>query len=404
MFCKSISIFKQLNNLRMKSFPINQSLFTKSVAIVFIAAAAVSGCQKNPNGLTKDGLSADAASLKHVKSKKNFTQVNLVASSAQYTPGRIDPLLLNAWGLSWSTTGVAWVAAQAGHVSTVYSSEGLQVRPAVNIPSPGGPTGGNPTGTVFNGGTGFVLPAPNNQPARFLFVGVDGVLSGWNGAAANNAVLIKNNVATSAYTGLAIAASNGATYLYAADFRAGKIAVFDNAFNTVAMSFTDPNLPAGYSPFNVQNVGDKLYVMFAKVGPDGRDEAGMGNGYVSIFNTDGSFVKRFVSGGQLNAPWGIAQAPAGFFEDDGDELETSEHTVLLVGNFGNGHINAYRNDSKFIGELALHKAPLVIDGLWALSFPPLTATTIDPNRLYFTAGPDEESHGIFGYIQKKQDD
>jgi uncharacterized protein (TIGR03118 family) len=403
MFCKGISIFKQLNNLRMKRFSINQSLFVKSVAVIFIAAAVASSCQKNSNNLKKqDGLSE--SSSKHVKSKKNFTQINLVASSAEYSPGRIDPLLLNAWGLSWSTTGVAWVAAQAGHVSTVYSSEGLQVRPAVNIPSPGGSTGGNPTGTVFNGGTGFVLPAPNSQPARFLFVGVDGVLSGWNGAAGNNAVLIKNNVATSAYTGLAIAASNGATYLYAADFRAGKIAVFDNAFNSVSMSFTDPGLPAGYSPFNIQNVGDKLYVMYAKVGSNGRDEAGMGNGYVSIFNNDGSFLKRFVSGGRLNAPWGIAQAPAGFFEDDDDELETSEHTVLLVGNFGNGHINAYRNDGKFMGELALHKAPLVIDGLWALSFPPVTATTIDPNRLYFTAGPDEESQGIFGYIQKKMDD
>jgi uncharacterized protein (TIGR03118 family) len=404
MYCKSISIFKQLNNLRMKSFQFNPSLFAKSIAIILVAAAIVSGCQKNPANSKQDRLSADAAALKKVKSKKNFTQVNLVASSAEYSPGRIDPLLLNAWGLSWSTTGVAWVAAQAGHVSTVYSSEGLQVRPAVNIPSPGGPTGGNPTGTVFNGGAGFILPAPNSQPARFLFVGVDGVLSGWNGAAGNNAVLIKNNAATAAYTGLAIATSNGATYLYAADFGAGKIAVFDHAFNTVAMSFTDPNLPAGYSPFNIQNVGDKLYVMYAKVGSNGRDEAGMGNGYVSIFNNDGSFVKRFVSGGQLNAPWGIAQAPTGFFEDDGDELETSDHTVLLVGNFGNGHINAYRNDGKFMGELALHKAPLVIKGLWALSFPPATATTIDPNRLYFTAGPDEESQGIFGYIQKKIDD
>lgn len=388
----------------MKSIQFNRSLFIRSVAIICIASVIGTGCQKNPGNLIKqDELSADAKSATNVKSKKNFVQTNLVSSSAEYNPQRIDPLLLNAWGLSWSPTGVAWVAAQAGHISTIYSSEGLQLRPPVAIPSPGGATGGNPTGIVFSGSTDFKLPAPNNQPARFLFVGVDGVLSGWNATAGNNAVLIKNNVATSAYTGLAIAVSNGANYLYAADFRAGKIAVFDNLFNPVAMSFTDPNLPSGYAPFNIQAVGDKLYVMYAKVGPDGRDEAGQGNGYVSVFNTDGAFVKRFVSGGQLNAPWGIAKAPANFFEEDEVEIGDGDQSILLIGNFGNGHINAYKSDGKFMGELALHKAPLIIEGLWALSFPPATARTIDPTRLYFTAGPDEEAEGIFGYIQKKDD-
>ncbi|HSC38105.1 MAG TPA: TIGR03118 family protein, partial [Chitinophagaceae bacterium] len=283
--------------------------------------------------------------------------------------------------------------------------EGAIVRPAVNIPSPGGATGGNPTGVVFSGSaTDFKLS--NGQPARFIFVGVDGILSGWNGAAGNNALLIKNNSATSAYTGLTLASNGGANYLYAADFRGGKIAVWDNAFTPVSMPFKDPNLPSGYSPFNIQIVGSWLYVLYAKVGPDGEDQAGAGNGYVSIFTTAGVFVKRFASRGTLNSPWGIAATPAGFFDDmDGDKDDGKSKTiipesVLLVGNLGDGRINVYSEGGDFIGQLKSHGRTIVIEGLWALSFPPATATTIDPNRLYFTAGPDDEKHGLFGYIIK----
>jgi uncharacterized protein (TIGR03118 family) len=385
----------------MKSSKSRISLLLFKRAGLTLAAATVifSGCQKSMDKPGTDPLSmtSDAIS-KNVKQQKHFVQVNLVANNSEYPPARIDPVLVNAWGLAFSSTGVAWIGAQGGHVSTVYNSEGVQLRPPVNIPSPGGPTGGNPTGVVFSSSTtDFVLPAPNNQPARFLFVGVDGVLSGWNGAAGNNAVLIKNNVATSAYTGLTLAKNAGANFLYAADFRAGKIAVFDSHFNSVSMPFTDPGLPAGYSPFNIQVVDNLLYVMYAKVGPDGRSEDGLGKGYVDIYNSDGTFVKRFVSEGQLDAPWGIAKAPATFFEDDGDD---DHEDVLLVGNFGNGHINAYRSNGKFIGELAMKKAPIVIERLWAIAFAP---SPVDPNRLYFTAGPDNEEDGLFGYIKKDPD-
>ena len=341
-----------------------------------------------------------------VKKLKNYEQVNLVDNNGAYGAPNKDEKQMNAWGLSWSPTGIAWVNSQLGHVSALYNSEGVAPRAAVDIPSPADTIGGNPTGTVFNGSTDFLLP--NGNPARFLFVGLDGILSGWNGG--NRALALKDNSATSVYTGMAIGASGGVNYIYAADFRSGKIEVWDGAFNNVAMDFKDPWLPSGYSPFNIQAVGDWLYVMYAKVGPDGRDAKGVGNGVVSIFNMDGSFVKRFATRDLLNSPWGVAKAPAGFFEDNDDndksissksEKHYSDSTMILIGNFGDGKINAYSPHGDFIGQLKSHSHTIVIDGLWALSFPPATATTIDPNRLYFTAGPNHEQDGLFGYLIKK---
>lgn len=344
------------------------------------------------------------------KALKDFNQVNLVANNASYGAAHIDPVLLNAWGLAFSSGGTPWVSSQLGHVSTVYDKEGATVRPPVNIPSPGGPTGGNPTGVVFSGSASdFMLS--NGQPARFIFVGVDGILSAWNGGAGSNAFLIKNNSATSAYTGLTLAANGGANYLYAANFRTRKIDVWDKTFTPVAMTFKDPTLPSGYSPFNIQVVGSWLYVLYAKVASNGEEQAGAGNGYVSIFTTAGNFVKRFASKGSLNAPWGIAMTPAGFFEDmDADDSSSGksghghsddfDEPLLLVGNFGDGRINVYTQDGQFLGQLKSHGRTVVIDGLWALSFPPATATTIDPHRLYFAAGPNDEKDGLFGYIIK----
>ena len=340
------------------------------------------------------------------KKLKDFDQVNLVDNNGEYAAAHTDPMLLNAWGLSWSPTGIAWVNAEIGHVSALYNSEGVPPRAPVNIPSPTDTIGGTPSGTVFNGTTDFILG--NGNPARFLFVGTDGVLSGWNGG--NRALLIKDNSAGSVYTGMAIGASNGANYIYAADFKSGKIAVWDKDFTDVAMDFKDPWLPSGYSPFNIQAIGDWLYVMYAKVGADGEEEKGVGNGLVSIFNTDGSFVKRFATKDLLNAPWGVAKAPAGFFDDnDNDRFVNSnsksdgafvDSTTILVGNFGDGKINAYSSHGNFLGQLKTHGHTISIDGLWALGFPPATST-IDKNRLYFTAGPDDEEDGLFGYLIKK---
>ena len=350
------------------------------------------------------------------KDLRDFQQVNLIANDGKYSPKLTDSTLMNAWGLAFSSNGIAWVNSMSGHVSELYTADGAIVRAPVKIPSPADTVGGLPTGIVFSNGKGFKLS--NGQGSLFLFVGVDGILSGWNGAANTRALLIKNNSATSVYTGLALASNGGANYIYAANFRTGKIDVWDTTFAAVSMPFRDPGLPAGYAPFNIQAVGSWLYVLYAKVGPDGKDQAGIGNGFVDIYNTDGSFVKRFASRGTLNSPWGVAMAPAGFLEskDMGDDngkdngnnnsgqghnvVDTSQ-PVILVGNFGDGRINVFTLDGRYQGQLQSQNRTIVIDGLWALSFAPSTATTIDPNRLYFTAGPNKQTDGLYGYLIKQ---
>jgi uncharacterized protein (TIGR03118 family) len=326
---------------------------------------------------------------------KDFVQVNLVANNANYGAAHVDPTLVNSWGIAISGGGTFWPASQGTGLSQLYTPEGVTVRPPVNIPGPATPTGGNPTGDVFNSSSDFKLP--NGNPARFIFAGLDGVISGWNGG--DFAIRMSAQPGVSVYTGLAIGNSAGSNYLYAADFLGRQIDVFNATYTQVSMPFVDPSLPDGYAPFNIQNIEGKLYVMYAKVGPDGRDEAAPGNGYISVFNTDGSFDKRFLSRGQLNAPWGIAKAPATFYADDNTGKHAVEATIL-VGNFGDGRINAFTTDGESLGQLRAHGNPIVIDGLWALTFPPATATAVDKNRLYFAAGPNHEMDGLFGYIHK----
>lgn len=326
---------------------------------------------------------------------KDFMQVNLIANNDEYGAVTIDPNLVNAWGLAFSAGGIAWISSFAPGLSLVYNSAAVQVRPPVAIPSPAGPAGGHPTGAVFNSSSDFVLS--NGGAARFIFDGVDGIISGWNPAAGNFALVAKNK-AGAVYTGLAIAMDNGQNYLYAANFAAGKIDVYDKTFTEVSMPFHDPGIPDGFAPYNIQNVGTDLFVTYAKVSDNGKEEIRPGLGYVSIFHTDGSFVKRLVSGGQLNAPWGIAMAPPHFFDDE--ESVSSDSPVILIGNFGDGRINAFDTEGNFLGQLRSHGNPIEIEGLWAISFAPTTATSINPNWLFFTAGPDHETDGLFGYITR----
>ena len=385
-----------MNNLtpyRFRFQPAHLSLFF--VIILLLAP----GCRKG--NIDNKGL-------------RNFQQVNLVANSGAYSPVLIDPTLHNAWGLAWAPSGIAWVNSMSGHVSELYTGEGAIVRPPVNIPSPMDTIGGLPTGIVFAGGAGFTLA--NNASPNFLFVGVDGVFSGWNGAAGNNALRIADNSATSAYTGLTLATWNGSHLLYAANFRTGKIDVWDTTFSPVSLPFHDPGLPSGYSPFNIQSVGNWLFVTYAKPAPDGRSQAGAGLGLVDVFNPDGSFVRRFASKGTLNAPWGVVLTPANFLQDldlsgdvghkdasgdndnkDKDDLD--QPPFILIGNFGDGRINVFSTQGQFMGQLQSHNSTIVIDGLWALSFAP-TTSTIDQKRLYYTAGPAAETDGLFGYLIK----
>jgi uncharacterized protein (TIGR03118 family) len=349
------------------------------------------------------------------KDLKNFEQVVLVANKAMYGPKLVDTTLQNAWGLTWAPSGIAWVNANGDGLSELYSGEGAIVRAPVNIPSSTDSVGGVPSGDVFVGGSGFQLA--NGQGANFIFVSEDGVLSGWNGADGNNAQLIKNRSANAVYKGVALDSFGGHNYLYAANFITGHIDVFDQGFNLVSMAFHDPGLPAGYAPFNIATIGGLLFVNYAAQTPGSIDEMhGVGLGFVDVFSPDGSFVRRFASRGQLNAPWGIAWAPAGWLSTEdmsmtGEKGMSSDQSemghgrdvstpAVLIGNFGDGRINVFAPDGRFLGQLQAHNRPITIDGLWALSFPPATSS-IDPNRLYFTAGPADEDDGEFGYLIKK---
>ncbi len=324
---------------------------------------------------------------------QDFTQVNLVANNDEYAAARIDPTFINGWGIAFSGGGTAWVSAEGAGYSTVWDKGGNQVIPPVTIPSVGDiATGGHPTGQVFNSSSDFKLP--NGNPAKFIFAGDDGIISGWNGGPAA-VTTIDDSPTGASYTGIAIASVDGQNYLYVANFSAHKIDVYDKNWMEVEKSFTDPHLPGNYSPFNIQNVGGKLYVMYAKIGSDGDEVKGHSLGIVDIYRPNGSLERRFVTGGALNAPWGVAAAPPAFWGAGSDVSN-----AILVGNFGDGKINVYNQSGTYIGPLLSNDKPLEINGLWGISFAPTTATTINPGWLYFAAGPDDEANGLFGYITK----
>jgi len=355
-------------------------------AVVFIT---MQSCKKETNQPAESSVAG-----KDPKTLKDFMQVNLVGNNDEYHPSRIDPLLVNAWGVSFTPTGIIWISAEATGRSVIYNKDGNQVLAAVTIPSPNATTGGHPTGQVFNNSRGFRLA--NGNPARFIFAGADGVISGWNGG--TGAVEKVDDSPDASYFGIALARDGADSFLYVANFSEAKIDVYDTAWHEInTKPFMDQGMPPGYSPFNIQNIGNKLYVMYAKLGSDGDEEVGPGNGFVDIYNPDGSLMKRLVSRGQLNAPWGVAKAPASFWGSGGSA------DITLVGNFGDGHINAFDADGNFLGQLRSHGNPLVIEGLWAISFAPTTATSINPDWLYFTAGPGDETEGLFGYITRSGD-
>jgi uncharacterized protein (TIGR03118 family) len=374
---------------------------SSSVTFLFVVLFVISCQKKIDQPATQDEISDS----KHPQAFKDFMQVNLLGNNMAFNPARVDPMFVNGWGIAFTGNGIAWVNAQANGLSFVLDSQGHQLRVPVAIPAPTTPTGGTPTGIVFNGGNNFKLS--NGQPARFIFVGDDGVLSAWNGGFGNTATRIKDNSATASYTGLALAKNGLDSFLFAANFKAHRIEVWNNAFSPVSTpwwAFRDLLIPHDYSPFNIQAVDGKLYVMYAKVGADGDEVKHPGFGFVDIYNPDGTLFDRFIQHGQLNAPWGVAHAPAGFLgdmdiDDDHHGSADADDDVILVGNFGDGRINAYSRHGKFLGQLRQHGKPIEIEGLWALMFPPSTAP-INPNRLYFAAGPSDEKEGLFGYIIK----
>ena len=263
----------------------------------------------------------------------------------------------------------------------------------VGIPLNGEANGASPTGVVYNSTTNFVIPA-TGQPAKFIYVSEDGIVAAWNTGDTTITVADRSG-ADAVYKGIAIANDGTANFIYVSDFHNAKVDVFDQSFHYVTnKTFTDPNMPAGYAPFNIQNIGGQLYITYAKQkAPDNADdEKGAGNGYVDVYKPDGTLVKRFASQGTLNSPWGIAQAPPGFGQ---------VANAILIGNFGDGRINVFDANGNYQAQLQSNGTPISIDGLWAITFPSSTTGGLDLNTLYFTAGPQSETYGLFGYLRKK---
>jgi uncharacterized protein (TIGR03118 family) len=334
---------------------------------------------------------------------------NLV-SDGFITADHTDPNLVNAWGVAFNPFGPVWVADNGAGVSTLYDGAGTPFPTpnnplVVQIPSPTNPNGGgNPTGIVFNGSTGFKVSENNASGASsFIFATEDGVIAGWshsvNQTLAIRVIPAVNTPITSTtpvYKGLALSAGGSGSLLYAADFHNNKIDVFDGSFKPVKLKgkFTDPSIPAGFAPFGIQAINGDIYVSYAKQDADKHDDVkGAGLGFVNVFDPNGHLIKRVASRAKLNAPWGMALAPAGFGEFS---------NRLLVGNFGDGRINAYDlATGKFAGQLkAASGHPIKIDGLWGLDFG--NGFLNQPvNTLFFTAGPGGEAHGLFGRIDVK---
>jgi uncharacterized protein (TIGR03118 family) len=336
-----------------------------------------------------------------------FEQSNLVANTAGTGTGPgpiVDPNLLNPWGIAHSPTGPWWVSDNHAGVSTLYDGMGHPLpttKPlVVTIPPPQGSppdTTASPTGIVFNPTADFAVGSGGLAgPALFIFSTEDGTISGWNeNANPTAAILTVDNSSTGAiYKGLAIGSNGTANFLYATNFHAGTVDVFDRTFAPVSMSgaFTDSTIPSGFAPFGIQNIDGDIFVTYAKQdGAKEDDVPGLGNGYVDVFDADGNLVRHFVSQGQLNSPWGIAQAPASFGRFGG---------AIIIGNFGDGHLNAFDPISgTFLGQLNLPSGPSVtIPGLWGLGFGNgAMAGSVD--TLYFSAGPNGEKDGLFGTLQ-----
>jgi uncharacterized protein (TIGR03118 family) len=317
--------------------------------------------------------------------------VHLLNSNVPGLASHTDPDLQNGWGITAPPTGPWWVSDNGTDKSTLYAADGTKQGLVVSI------VNGAPTGTVFNPTTGFVVSKDGKSgPALFLFASESGTISGWNRNVDPTNSVIGTVTPGAVYKGLALATTPSGPQLYATDFVGGKVDVFNTSFGPGVASggFVDPNLPDGYAPFGIANVNGTLIVTYAKQQPGSEDEAHhQGFGVVDAFDTDGNLISRIATHGQLNAPWGVALAPPdfGLFSND-----------LLVGNFGDGEINAYAegHHGLWVRVGALRDATgrqIAIDGLWGIGFG--NGAVAGPrNTLYFAAGPNDENDGLFGSI------
>jgi len=316
-----------------------------------------------------------------------YSQINLV-SDILGLANKTDPNLLDPWGVSFSATSPFWVSNQASGTSTLYDGAGNKIPLTVSVPNSGGaPANVNngPTGQVFNigGSTNFLLAGPGSG-ADFIFDNLDGSISAWNGAAGTTAE-IEASTAGASYTGLAIASVNGSTFIYAADQNGSGIHIFNSSWQDIGVFGGDPNLPSGYTPFNVQTIGSVVYVTYGN-----QSSTSAGNGVVDEFDTSGNFIKRVATGGALNLPWAVTIAPSDFGAYSND---------LLIGNNGNGEILAYNPiTDAYLGTLdGTNGMPIVNDNLWALDTR-TGGSNVNPDGLYFAAGINNGADGLFGEI------
>jgi uncharacterized protein (TIGR03118 family) len=328
---------------------------------------------------------------------ENSYKLTRLVSDKPGVAGQLDANLVNAWGLVAGPTTPWWVANNGTDTSTIYDGAGHPFSLIVNVADA-------PTGTVFNGGTGFVVTHGGaSGPSVFLFATEAGTIRGWNPgvpppAPSTKAFEVVDLSGEDAILkGLAIASTASGDRLYSTDFHNGRVDVFNEGFDpvTVPGAFEDPDIPTGYAPFGIQTLGGRIFVTYAKQDADAEDDvAGAGFGFVDMFSERGELLGRVASQGVLNAPWGLAMAPDQFGEFGGD---------LLIGNFGDGTINAFERESdgdfEFDGTLHRRNGNVMsIDGLWAIQFG--NGEIAGPtDSLFFTAGPNDERHGLFGKIE-----
>lgn len=362
-----------------------------SPLVVWCALLTLSACNNSSPDGSEKSAGAPGAYVVH----------NLV-SSVQGKADHLDPLLKNPWGMVFNPAGPVWIANNATNTSTLYDGAGVQTPLIVLIPAGGSPpanlTGASaPTGIVFNGTKDFAVSVMGQAPtpSNFIFSGEGGTIAGW--ALMVNPLLTvtmyDGSAAGAVYKGLAIASNGSANFLYATDFHNHTVDVFDKNFAKVSSAggFKDPSLPPDFSPFGIQAINDRVYVTYAQKSASSDDEGdGAGLGYVDVFDADGNLIQQLVAGGALNAPWGIALAPADFGSFGND---------LLIGNFGDGAINAYDpGTGKFAGTLsAADGTPIQIPGLWGFAFGNGLMSQA-ANALYFTAGINGEADGLYGSI------
>jgi uncharacterized protein (TIGR03118 family) len=321
---------------------------------------------------------------------------SLVSSGPEVPAEHQDSHLVNAWGLAAGPTSFMWVADNGTGVSTLYDGSGNAQQTVVAVPAGGSGGQGNPTGIVFNPTGDFeVKKDAASAPSLFLFATESGAISGWAPSVdAANAIVGADLSGSAIFKGLALGSNGSQPLLYATDFHNGAVDVFDGSFKKVDVpgGFRDRSLPRGFAPFGIQNLNGDIYVTYAKQDKDQEDDvAGKGLGFVDVFDPDGRLIRRVASRGRLNSPWGLAIAPAGFGK---------QSNRLLVGNFGDGTINVFDlHSGESRGRLRDDDGKAIrIDGLWGLRFG--NGFRDQPvNTLFFSAGPDDESKGLYGRIE-----